>query len=161
MGNPGKRRLNEREPIPPKGLPAAPAWLTGESLTIWNEQAPVLASMDCLTVADRAPFARWCRAMARYLELNRLLEGKETTYWLRDKAGKPTVLMELPQAREWRQLHELLLGLERQFGMTPAARSRIQVGSDVAAPSVEPDKATKNERLQSFFARGRATGTGG
>ena len=34
-GNPGKRKLNTKEPNPGKGMPDCPAWLLPEAKTEW------------------------------------------------------------------------------------------------------------------------------
>ena len=35
-GNPGKRKLNTKEPIPAKGMPACPDWLMPEAKKEWE-----------------------------------------------------------------------------------------------------------------------------
>ena len=38
-GNPGKRPLNDREPVPPKGTLKCPAWLLPEAKKEWKRLA--------------------------------------------------------------------------------------------------------------------------
>ena len=35
-GNPGKRELNTKEPVPEKGMPDCPKWLLSEAKVEWN-----------------------------------------------------------------------------------------------------------------------------
>ena len=50
-GNPGKRPLNDREPVPPKGTLKCPAWLLPEAKKEWKRLAPALEAMGVLTMA--------------------------------------------------------------------------------------------------------------
>lgn len=135
QGNPGRRALNEREPIPPPGTIAPPPWVVGQALAIWNQVSPVLIAMRTLTTADTLAFARYCIAYARYLELKQVMWDKGwtgTTYPLKN-GGKASGIAEFPQASELRRLHEILSRLEDRFGMTPSARTRLRV--EHAAPA--------------------------
>ena len=51
-GNPGKRPINEHEPIPPKGTVKCPTWLEPEAKKEWKRLAPSLEAMGVLTQAD-------------------------------------------------------------------------------------------------------------
>lgn len=64
----GRRPLNEREPIPPKGGVKCPAWLLPEAKKEWKRLAPALEAMGVLTMADTAAFASYCQAYARWRE---------------------------------------------------------------------------------------------
>ena len=48
-GNPGKRKLNTKEPNPGKGMPDCPAWLLPEAKTEWIRLSEKLNQMG----ADR------------------------------------------------------------------------------------------------------------
>lgn len=151
-GNPGRRQLNENEPLPPEGEVAAPAWLTPEGKRVWDAIAPVAVTMKTLTTADVYPFARYCEAFARWLELNAWLKKNGTTYTMKGKDGKPRYAAEFPQAIEHRRLYEILIRLEGNFGLTASARSRLNVLPAAAAAPAE--QAQKSEDLRDFFAGG-------
>jgi P27 family predicted phage terminase small subunit len=126
-GNPGRRRLNENEPVPPSAPVTPPRWLPPTAIEIWNDLAPYLITMRVLTVVDRFPFARYCRMMARYIELQEAMWDKGpqgTLYPLKDKKGKVRNAAEWPMAAELRRLQEMLVRLEDRFGMTPWSRCR-------------------------------------
>lgn len=155
-GNPGRRRLNEKEPIPPAGDVTAPTWLSEKAREVWNVAAPIAITMRTLTVADVLPFGRYCEAFARYLELKEFLMAKGpsgTTYPIRDQAGNVRTICELPQAIEYRRLHEILIRLEAHFGLTAAARARLTVERDLPPPPADgqPQRA---DQLRDFFAAG-------
>ena len=55
-GNPGKRPLNGREPVPPRAALKCPAWLLPEAKKEWKRLAPALEAMGVLTMADLTAF---------------------------------------------------------------------------------------------------------
>lgn len=127
-GNPGRRQLNENEPLPPPGEVLPPKFLKDKALEYWNEYAPIAIAMRTLTTADVMPFMRWCDKSARYELLRDMLATKSaTTYSVKGQDGKIRYIQELPQSVELRKLEEQLLRLEREFGFTAASRSRIRV----------------------------------
>ena len=67
-GNPGKRPLNDHEPIPPKGELKCPSWLLPEAKKEWKRLASSLEAMGVLTMADLTAFAGYCQAYARWKE---------------------------------------------------------------------------------------------
>ena len=67
-GNPGKRPLNDHEPIPPKGELKCPSWLLPEAKKEWKRLSSSLEAMGVLTMADLTAFAGYCQAYARWKE---------------------------------------------------------------------------------------------
>lgn len=51
-GNPGKRKLNDKEPTPAKEIPSPPAHLTDWGKVAWGRLTVLLDGMGVLTVAD-------------------------------------------------------------------------------------------------------------
>jgi P27 family predicted phage terminase small subunit len=157
-GNPGRRRLNEDEPIPPPGEVLAPSWMSEQAKRIWAASAPVLSAMKVLTTADVLFFARYCETFARWLELQDFLMrkgAKGTTYATRDEKGKVRYVHELPQAAEFRRLSEILIRMEDRFGMNPSARSRIRIeGIGAAAPAQLTEDQMRDKETMDFFAGG-------
>ena len=47
-GNPGKRKLNTKEPIPAKGMPDCPEWLLPEAKKEWERLADLMNQMGFL-----------------------------------------------------------------------------------------------------------------
>lgn len=52
-GNPGKRKLNTKEPVPAKGMPACPDWLMPEAKKEWERLAKLMNQMGVLTEVGR------------------------------------------------------------------------------------------------------------
>ncbi len=153
QGNPGRRRLNDNEPVPPAGDVAPPSWLSPIGRDVWAQLAPVMTTMRVLTTADVWTFARYCENFARWLELRAFLAGKgpaSTVIPVKDEAGNVRYLQEIPQAREYRLLDALLRQAEREFGLTPSARSRIKVelmGGPAASEHAAEDEGAALLRL--------------
>ena len=61
-GNPGKRPLNELEPVPPVASLRCPNYLLPEARKEWRRLAPILMNLGLLTAADAVPFAGYCQA---------------------------------------------------------------------------------------------------
>lgn len=53
-GNPGKRKLNTKEPVPEKGMPDCPKWLLPEAKEEWKRLCQKLSEMGVLTEIDMA-----------------------------------------------------------------------------------------------------------
>ena len=67
-GNPGKRKLNTKELVPAKGMPACPDWLMPEAKKEWERLAEPMNQMGVLTEVDMAAFAAYCQSYARWKE---------------------------------------------------------------------------------------------
>ena len=67
-GNPGKRKLNTKEPVPAKGMPDCPKWLLPEAKEEWKRLCQKLSEMGVLTEIDMAAFAAYCQSYARWKE---------------------------------------------------------------------------------------------
>lgn len=114
-GNPGKRPLNQREPQPqPIADMKPPAYLDKEARACWRRNAPKLVAMGVLTDADVDEFILYCQAWSRYRTACALL-AVASTFDYRQAAG----VVE-------RAEHAVRM-LAAEFGMNPAARSRLQV----------------------------------
>ena len=52
-GNPGKRKLNTKEPVPEQGMPDCPKWLLPEAKKEWKRLCQKLSEMGALTATKR------------------------------------------------------------------------------------------------------------
>ena len=122
-GNPGKRPLNDREPVPPDGIPDCPDFLTNEARAEWFRTAKVLKEMQLLTLADRAALAAYCTAYGRWVEAEKQVQ-KYGTIVKSPKQGFP---MKSPYLTVADQSMEMMRKFLVEFGLTPSSRSRIKV----------------------------------
>lgn len=127
----------------------------------WQRLAPSVVAMKTLTAVDVDAFAQYCELLARFVVLKKFLWTKGpggTTYKVTDERGKMKYVAELPQASELRQVIRLLITLEREFGLTSSARSRIQVQpSSVAAgaQTVKTQAADPASDLVAYISGGQ------
>jgi P27 family predicted phage terminase small subunit len=157
LGNPGKRALNEHEPIPPEGEIKPPPSVRAGARKYWDYYAPILVSMRVLTVADVGLLGRYCNLLQRYEILDEFLMAKGpagTTYALKDKNGKARGAQEIPQAWEYRQVHGQLLAMERELGLTPSSRTRLRVENAATSPMPAAAPTLKDTGIRAFFAAG-------
>ncbi len=121
-GNPGKRPVNGREPVPPSGRPTCPAHLSATAKTEWRRLAVSLNQIGLLTQIDRAVLAAYCQAYGRWVEAERKLAT--TPPLLKTPAGyvqvSPWITISNKQV-------ELMTRLMAELGLTPSARSRLAV----------------------------------
>jgi len=119
-GNPGKRLLNEKEPKPKKKLPTCPEWLAPEAKIEWENTCTQLGDLGILTEIDRAAFAGYCQAYARWQEAEEFINKHGTIvktpsgYW-----------QQVPQVSIAQTYLRIMSRFCEQFGLTPSSRSRI------------------------------------
>ena len=108
-GNPGKRKLNTKEPMPGKGMPDCPKWLLPEAKKEWERLCVKLSEIGVLTEIDMAAFAAYCQSF-------------ET-----DKGYQ----QQTPWVGIANTNQKLMMQVASEFGLTPSARSRIMAASGV------------------------------
>ena len=138
-GNPGKYPLNTREPQSRKAVPRCPEWLPDEAKAEWRWMVHELKVMGLLSAADKHALTVYCQTWARWRAAEDFIAKHGESYPLRSEDGKIRCFQQFPQVATARNLLLVLRAYQQEFGMTPAARSRIQVG----APIEESDKAKK------------------
>ena len=79
-GNPGKRKLNTKEPIPAKGMPECPQWLLAEAKKEWERLADLMNQMGVLTEVDMAAFAAYFQSYARWKEAQEHITSEGSTF---------------------------------------------------------------------------------
>lgn len=121
-GNPGKRRINPVEPLPPGSLPEAPPHLSTDGAAEWARLAQALNAIGLLTQIDRATLAAYCQCYGRWVEAERKLA--ETPAILRMPSG---YVQQSPWLTISNKQLELMARFMAELGLTPASRSRLAV----------------------------------
>ncbi len=147
-GNPSKRPMNEREPKPRKATPRCPAWLRPEAKTVWRRMVPELRRMKVLSTADGEALASFCQAHVRWQEAEEFLAKHGSVYAVRDERGQLRYMNQFPQVSIARNLLLILKSFYQEFGMTPSARTRIEI------PPEEVDDDLGRLRAMSLAAKG-------
>lgn len=127
QGNPGRRRLNDREPDARliTRLPQAPVELSERSARVWREYGRELIHAGLLTVLGLPCLRRWCIAFDNY-ETARELVAK-TGIILVNKNGGGAYLNPAYNAQSMaeKSMHQS----ELEFGMTPASATKVKVAN--------------------------------
>lgn len=121
-GNPGRRPLNDKEPQPEKRAPKCPPWLEPEAKKEWKRIAKILESMGILTQVDMTAFAGYCQAYARWKEAEEFLSKHGTIF--KTPSG---YIQQVPHVSIAQTYLKVMKDFCSEFGLTPAARSRIKV----------------------------------
>jgi P27 family predicted phage terminase small subunit len=130
-------------PDPPKGRPPPPKTLKGEALAEWRRMVDRLAASKTLSIVDDAALYRYCRLHARAERLERQIATLRSPFYS-DAFGNPRVH---PGFGQLRAHDQALRGYLVEFGMTPAARTRVHQldagrPTDPADPFAEFDEPT-------------------
>ena len=100
-GNPGKRKLNTKEPMK-------------------------LSEIGVLTEIDMAAFAAYCQSFARWKEAQEHIDSEGSTFET-DKGYQ----QQTPWVGSANTNQKLMMQAASEFGLTPSARSRIMAASGV------------------------------
>ena len=140
-GNPGKRPLNEHEPVPPKVQLKCPDWLLPEAKKEWKRLAPALEAMGVLTMADLMAFAGYCQAYARWREAEEFISQHGSIF--KTPSG---YVQQVPQVSIAQQNLKIMQSFCSDFGLTPATRSRIIAAGGDSENAEDPMEALLNGR---------------
>lgn len=109
----------------------------------WRRLVPILKRMRVLTEADALMLANLCQAVSTMVQAQKILNEKGFLY----KAPSGYV-MQSPLLSVVNQSIQTITTIAREFGLTPAARTRLVVN-----PISEEDKwAAARARLQEKIA---------
>lgn len=127
-------------PQPNEGKPVCPSWIDADAKAAWKQLIPLLEQMRVLTKVDRNAIIRYCQAWSRWKKAEQFIQKHGEVYPLKDDQGHIKCLQQFPQVAIAHKLSALLTRFEQEFGMTPSARTRIQVEKG-ARPYCDPEKA--------------------
>lgn len=150
-GNPGKRQLNDDEPLPPVGEIVPPKMSKG-ARKVWDGLAPICIAMKVLTTADVLSFARHCENIARDLSIRALLEREGHVYKTKAATGKVIGMAKRPELSELLQLQSIIAAGDDRFGLNPSARSKIRVErKGPAAAGAEPTPPSSGDTFRDRY----------
>ena len=121
-GNPSRRPLNSHEPQPRANRPRMPKHLDERAQKEWRRLVPMLTQMRVLTEADGIALANLC---VDYSILQQAQESLSKTGLL-SKTTKTGMIHQSPLLNIISVTTDRVTRGLREFGLTPASRSRIQ-----------------------------------
>lgn len=126
-----RAKRNPKAPEPDVERPPCPKWLPKEARRVWDELAPVLLQMKVLARADRNALARYAITWARWREAEETIqkEGQVIVKWVMSRDGEPVEAGETisPWVQVAARLADQLGRIEREFGLTPSARTQVKM----------------------------------
>lgn len=149
--NPGHRAINHNEPKPVQELyPEAPGWLTDAEVRVWDLTIPDLVPLGLITRIDKNSLARYCVCLSQYQIIKTQIDTMasftmpiyeekpkvhpETGCYLLEPKTKEIIkeryikkLATVPQFHQLIALSQEMRKFESEFGLTPAARTRISI----------------------------------
>ena len=123
-GNPGKRPLKKavRNGTAEANEFAYPDWLDADAKDHWNTVAPVLREMGLLTDLDLSLFAVYCQTYSDWVKVEKILNETGLVYVTPNGQARPR-----PELAISHDYMDAILDLTREFGMTPASRTRMNL----------------------------------
>jgi P27 family predicted phage terminase small subunit len=176
-GNPGKRALDLSGGVNPRiEIPSPPRHLSPEARKEWKRITPLLEELGLISGLDRTALALYCQAAGRLAELELAFEGKVSRFVEADKQAKggkgdyaeavyQASRSTTPSGYEQQSVIVQLLGKHREqvnrylmhFGLSPAARGRVQasnfVSTQVPIPGLEEPAQSNVSRFAQFATR--------
>lgn len=134
-GNPGRRKLNEREPKPANGMPSCPTWLETEAKKLWRRVCKELEMMGTLAKSDRETIAVFCQSYARWKESEEFLSTHGPI--MQTQSG---YIQQLPQVSISHSYMKRMIETGSLLGLNPSARSRL-ITSDKTNKTVDEMEA--------------------
>lgn len=127
-GNPGRRPINENEPQPEGEIPSRPDFLDDIASDEWDRVSLALYKLGLLTSVDRSALAAYVVSYSRWVRAEQALRDSGLTSVTPSGFHRPNALVSVANAA-LDQMRRYLV----EFGMTPAARSRVTAASPVDA----------------------------
>ena len=126
-GNPSKLRFNTLQDSSrvPVEIPEPPEHLMPEALVEWNRITVELEKLGLIARIDRAALGVYCQAYARWAKVEIKLRDKGDDALVDQTPSgyqQISVLLQI-STRAVEQMHKFLA----EFGMTPSARSRVNI----------------------------------
>lgn len=143
-GNPGKRTVAGTSPRVSgrarRGRPDKPRELTGEAAKEWDRIIPELEAAGWLAVVDRAGLAAYCLAWAQMVWADEVCreEGAVIREPVQTAKGEVTEFVRLkahPAVKIHTEASRRVLSFLAEFGLTPAARGRLEGDAPAEAPT--------------------------
>jgi P27 family predicted phage terminase small subunit len=132
-GNPSRRPFNDREPQPDVVRPPMPRHLDKFARKEWKRLCPMLERMRVLTEVDGTALANLC------VDVSILHQAQESLAktGLLSKTAKTGMIHQSPLLNIIAVTTDRVTRGLREFGLTPASRSRISVSPDSSMDSLE------------------------
>lgn len=120
QGNPGRVKINKKEPQPEIKIPESPMRLEGYAKEEWERITPILERLGLLSDMDASELCFYCQCFGRAKEAEEKI--RNSGFLIKTTNGNVIQNPLIGIANRAMQMaHQFLC----QFGMTPASRSGV------------------------------------
>jgi P27 family predicted phage terminase small subunit len=137
-GDHHKSRFNPNEPVARDTLPTPPEDMAVDVREIWDYTLDELVAMKTAAAADRDSLICYCEAVVAHRKASKILAKSPVLV-----KGALGTLVRNPALQVQRDAAHAIRAFAQEFGLTPSARTRIQV-----------DKQGNGEQANPFAAVG-------
>lgn len=116
-----KDRHGKNIPRPYPMAPRCPSWASADARKHWRRLAPELEKLGLLTILDADAFGLYCSALSQWISMSTQID-REGSVIEDSRGGRKHPLYPALHAAE-----DCLRWGFREFGMTPMARSRMNL----------------------------------
>jgi P27 family predicted phage terminase small subunit len=132
------QRQNHNEPVTDSLSPDCPEYLLGDAREEWLRLSVELGGIKVLSTVDRSALEQYCQTYGYWRDCCRDIAkgGLFIKTPIMDRGGNQvgTQTVENPAANAARKYGDQIQRLLAQFGLTPAARTRLTVEKETPAP---------------------------
>ncbi len=122
-----RAKARPNEPQPNKVQLDSPEFLGEREKNIFDQMSEALFRVGVLTEVDGSALSRYAVCLVRWIDAETAIaKGAPTHIEIIGEDGKPKGYKETPSYMISCKMHDQLLKLEAQFGLTPAARPNLQ-----------------------------------
>jgi len=137
-GNPSRiKNLGEKEPKPPLGA-KPPLWLDEVARNEWDRIAPRMERVGLLTELDEIILSNLCQEYSDMLKYQKVVSEEGATYEYTNTKGSENTVPR-PETLMLHKSRMMIKAYCVELGLTPSARSRIQLPGE----ATEDDVITK------------------
>lgn len=126
-GNPGKRKLNEREPRPSPNFPPCPERLAGVARETWEKFSEALTACGVGTQLDGTALETLCEAYALYVEAAANVAKGGAVWITSPKPGELPTFVYSPYWCVMKNQWKIVSTMLAEFGMTPSSRVNLEI----------------------------------
>ena len=130
---------DKKGPKAKAGKPRMPAWLDPRAKAAWKAIVPELEQLGVLATCDAHALSLLCEAFSEWKQAKIMLAKTPHVKAIHNPDGSLKYLQTNPYVSISRKAGEELLRLLREFGLTPAARTRIEIKANSDQSSEQKD----------------------
>lgn len=118
------------EPEAPDDMPVALDLLSDDERAVFDATVAKVHALGIASSADDATINRYAWYTVQWWKCAEFIRRHGTVYTTKNDDGSIKYVGQLPQVSQVNKFGEQLLKIEREFGLTPSARTRINANQD-------------------------------